>query len=102
MPNYATIPLMDDRGNPSAALTVTGFILTEWLLVAAEITHQFQYYFWAVVVVLAWAEAAHNRQPRRYPQRSIRWMIFLMLYLMPLLAFNKMVVYIQQFGIPLP
>lgn len=93
---------MDQRQNPSTLLTVTGLVLTEWLLVAAEITRQGQYYFWAVVAVIAWAEAAHTRAPYRYPVRSVRWIISLIFYFLPLLMFNKMIVFIQQNGIPLP
>jgi hypothetical protein len=92
---------MDYRPGIPPILNFTGLVLTEWLLVVAEITHQFQYYLWGFVAVVAWSEAVHARNPRLYPSRPFRIFFFLMSYL-GLLAFNKAIVFVQQYGLPVP
>ncbi len=82
-------------------LLIAGVVLTEWLLIVAELTSQLQYYFWAFVVVVAWSEAWHTRNPGVYKQRPFRIFFFSLAWL-GLFVFNKMIIYIQQNGLRLP
>ncbi|MBW8010878.1 MAG: hypothetical protein FVQ83_06515 [Chloroflexi bacterium] len=82
-------------------LFIVGVILTEWLLITAEITDQWQYYFWAFLVVILWSEAVNNRNPRLYPKRSIR-IAYFSIIMFSLLMFNKSILYVQEVGLPVP
>lgn len=92
---------MDERGSPSSMLLIAGVVMTEWLLIVAELTGQLQYYFWAFVVVVAWSEAWHTRNPGLYKQRSFRIFFFSLAYI-GFFVFNKMIIYIQQNGLRIP
>ncbi|MBI3158018.1 MAG: hypothetical protein HYZ26_00275 [Chloroflexi bacterium] len=92
---------MDARPSMPPLLLVTGIVLTEWLLIVAEITQDFQYYLWGFLAVVAWSEAVHARNPRLYPNRPFRIFFFSMAFL-GLLAFNKAIVFVQQGGLPVP
>jgi hypothetical protein len=82
-------------------LFIVGVILTEWLLITAEITHQWQYYFWAFLIVIMWSEAVNSRNPRLYPKRSIR-IAYFSIIMLSLLMFNKSILYVQEVGLPIP
>lgn len=98
---FATIRGMFSRNPSSLLLSITGVVLTEWLLITAELTLEFQYYVWAYLVVIAWSEAEHTRNPYLYPQRPFRIFFYSMIFV-GLLMFNKSIIFIQQFGLPAP
>ena len=78
-----------------------GLVLMEWLLLAAEITDQFQYYVWGFLVMVAFSEAINTRNPKLYPNRWLRILYFSMFFF-TLLFFNKSILYVQEHGIPIP
>jgi hypothetical protein len=82
-------------------LYIVGVVLIEWLLVVAEITDQFQYYFWAFLVVVLWSEAINHRDPTLYPNRITRILYFSMVLIM-FIVVNKSILYVQEVGLPLP
>ncbi len=93
---------MDSNSSPSSMLFIAGVVLTEWLLIVAEMTGQFQYYFWAFVVVVAWSEAEHTRFPYRFKSRAFRILYFFLTYYVLFFVINKTIIYIQQNGLRIP
>ncbi|MDH3943358.1 MAG: hypothetical protein OEV06_04600 [Anaerolineae bacterium] len=82
-------------------LNLVGVLLTEWLLIAAEISSDVQYYFWAFLAAMLWAQAVHNRNPRLYPRLSGRLMYFGLIFAM-LFLLNKSVIFLREFELGLP
>ncbi len=85
----------------STFAAIASVVLMEWLLIAAEITDQFQYYLWAFLVVVLWSETVHAREPNLYPNRLMRIALF-SVYYFSFLLMNKSVLWIREFGLPLP
>ncbi|MDH5508552.1 MAG: hypothetical protein OEZ02_15125 [Anaerolineae bacterium] len=81
-------------------LNFVGVVLTEWLLIVAEITGDWQYYAWAFLIVVLWSEAVHKRDAALYPSRGVRILYFGMFYAL-FLVMNKSYIYMQEFGFPL-
>ena len=82
------------------ALNIVGALLTEWLLIVAEITSDWQYYLWAFLVVVMWSEAVNNRNPNLYPTRVGRILYFSMFFVM-FLFLNKSIIFLREFELPL-
>jgi hypothetical protein len=82
-------------------LYVVGAILTEMLLIVAEITTDWQYYLWAFVVAILWSEAVNSRDPSLYPSRTTRILYFLM-FLMMFFFFNKSIMILREIELPIP
>jgi hypothetical protein len=58
--------------------------LMEWLLITAWLSTSrtaWQYNFWAIVVVLLWAQPWSSRDPYRTGRAMIRWMVYMVLLL---------------------
>ena len=56
--------------------------LMEWLLITAWLSTSrtaWQYNFWALVVVLLWAQPWSSRDPYRTGRVMIRWLVYLVL-----------------------
>lgn len=83
------------------ALYIVGAILTEWLLIAAEITKDWQYYFWAFIMVVLWSEAVNRRNPNLYPSRLSR-ILYFSLFLALFFFFNKSVIILRTIELPIP
>lgn len=82
-------------------LHIVGALLTEMLLIVAEITTDWQYYVWAIVAVILWSEAVNSRDPSLYPSRTTRILYFLM-FLMMFFFFNKSVMILREIELPIP
>lgn len=82
-------------------LHIVGALLAEMLLIVAEITTDWQYYLWAIVVVILWSEAVNSRDPSLYPRRMTRILYFLM-FLMMFFFFNKSVLILREIELPIP
>ncbi len=82
-------------------LLAVGIILTEWLLITAAITDEWQYYGWAFLVVIMLSEAVNNRNPKLYPKRPVRIVYFSMIYF-TFLVLNFSFIYVQEVGLPVP
>lgn len=79
-------------------LFLVGLILTEWILVVAELTGDWQYYLWGFLVVVLWSEAIHVRDPKMYPDRRIR-ILFFGTFVFMFIVMNKSFFFIQEFGL---
>ncbi|MCH7662696.1 MAG: hypothetical protein IH859_02365 [Chloroflexi bacterium] len=82
-------------------LHIVGAILTEWLLIAGEISEDWQYYVWAFIVVVLWSEAVNSRDPKLYPKRVTRILYFSLVFVMFFFV-NKSILILQDFQLPIP
>lgn len=82
-------------------LNLVGVVLTEWLLVAAEISSDPLYYLWAFLVAMLWGQAVHNRNPKLYPRWTGRVLYFGLIFVV-LFLLNKSVIFLRNFELGIP
>lgn len=80
-------------------LNIVGAILTEWLLIVAEVNSDWKYYGWAFLMMVLWSEAVNSRNPRLYPKRAQRILYFSVFFIMFFMV-NKSVIFLRNFELP--